>query len=69
MTSQNQNENLKSLIDATDNEIFDYMKASKTIKEWNERRESVKDIKGSNWVGLHIDSKGLIGKTTINNGK
>lgn len=48
-----------------DDQIIQTMKSSRTIQEWNESRESVKNIRDTTWIAKHIDACGLIGKTTI----
>lgn len=52
------------------NEALEYMKGSKSIQDWNERRESIKrrfepaegDKRTTNQFITHIDTQGLVVK-------
>lgn len=48
-----------------DDELLNLMKSSKTVYEWNENRELIKQVREINWINKNIDSIGLIGKTKI----
>ena len=46
-------------------EAIKYMTSSKSIQQWNDRREEVKQVHGSDWVGANIDAKGIVKKCSF----
>jgi hypothetical protein len=44
----------------SDNDIRHTMCESKTVHEWNERREDVKEIRSIPWISRNLDQSGLI---------
>lgn len=50
-----------------DKHILNYLKESKTVKEWNERREEVKSkgMRSNEWITKNVDAAGLIRESKI----
>lgn len=46
--------------------VLDMME-SKTVEQWNEKREKAKALRSQAWISQYIDSQGLISKSKINN--
>lgn len=47
-------------IESTDQELKDYMLQAESIQHWNELRETIKSFRDPKWIGINIDSSGLI---------
>lgn len=56
-----ENTNVFLLNDAiTDGEIIEFMQSSRTVDEWNTKRDAVKSLRDMMWIAQRLDS-GLIG--------
>ena len=59
MTEINENTNLVSEV-WTDKDIIDFMKESKSVKDWNSRRDQVKSLRDQSWITINLDASKLI---------
>lgn len=53
----------------TDKQIIDSMLESTTVKEWNDKRAEVKEIRSAEWIATYLDASGIINKSNINKKK
>lgn len=51
--------------DKMDEKLVELMLSSTTVQEWNENRETAKEIRDTQWISKNIDSALLIHKSKI----